>query len=810
MIEYTLKFNEIDMNDVNKVGGKNAALGEMFQKLTSKGINIPDGFATTSQAYWNFLDENNIRHELESILNDLDLQEFSNLHEIGEKCRQAILNAKIPQDIQNNIRKAYEDLNSKYKELIQVAVRSSATAEDLPTASFAGQQETFLNIKGEDQLIDACKKCYASLFTDRAIKYREDNNFEHMKVALSIGVQKMVRSDKACSGVGFTIDTETGFEKVIFLTGSWGLGENVVQGTVNPDEYYIFKPSLKMGKKAILSKKIGTKAKTMIYADDSNQKDSKAGITTINTETPEDKRKTYILLDAEIETLSRWAMIIEEHYKHPMDIEWAKDGISGELFIVQARPETVYSAKLQQYKVHTYKLKEKSSILAEGRSIGSKIAAGKARVLRSPEESDKLQSGEVLIADMTNPDWDPILKRASAIVTNKGGRTSHAAIVAREMGAVAVVGTGNATEKIKDGQEITVSCAEGENGIVYEGILHWEEQEIDTKNIKTPKTQTMLILADPDQAFGLSFLPNNGVGLMRLEFVINNAIQIHPMALIKFDELKDQQARKLIEEMTYLYPNKEDYFVDKLSQGVATIAAAFYPNDVIVRMSDFKTNEYANLIGGQEFEPHEENPMIGFRGASRYYNPQYREGFRLECKAMTTVREVMGLTNVKLMIPFCRTPDEGRKVIEVMEEFDLKRGENGLEIYVMAEIPSNCIQVAEFAEIFDGFSIGSNDLTQLSLGVDRDSSIVNELFNEENMTTKHLISMVIEGAHQSRRKVGLCGQAPSDYPEFAQFLVMQNIDSISFNPDALIKGLDNINVAEKKRKGSKMTIKLKE
>lgn len=794
MGQYTVNFNEIDMNSVNIVGGKNAALGEMIQNLMTKGINVPDGFATTSQAYWDFLDKNNIRGKLTYILDELDKKDFSNLHEIGTLCRMLILAADIPENIKNSIKESYRALNVKYNEPIQVAVRSSATAEDLPTASFAGQQETFLNIKGEDELIDACVKCYASLFTDRAIKYREDNDFEHMKVALSIGVQKMVRADKASAGVGFTIDTESGFEKVIFLTGSWGLGENVVQGNVNPDEFYVFKPSLKMNKKAIISKKLGSKGKTMIYADDLDL--SSPALTIVNTDTPQEMRERFVLDDKEIETLARWAMTIEEHYKRPMDIEWAKDGLTGELFIVQARPETVHTAKKDAYKVHTYNLKEKGKILAQGRSVGSKIAAGKARVLKSPEESDKLQAGEVLIADMTNPDWDPILKKASAIVTNKGGRTSHAAIVAREIGAVAVVGTGNATENIKDGQEVTVSCVEGENGIIYEGILNWEEQEIDTKQIKMPKTQVMLILGDPDQAFRLSHLPNNGVGLMRLEFVINNAIKIHPMALVKFNELQDQEAKRQIECLTKLYKNKEDYFVDQLSQAVATIAAAFYPNDVIVRMSDFKTNEYANLIGGHEFEPKEENPMLGFRGASRYYNPRYKEGFRLECRAMKVVREDMGLSNVKLMIPFCRTPDEGRKVVEVMEEFGLKRGENGLEIYVMAEIPSNVIQANQFAEIFDGFSIGSNDLTQLSLGVDRDSSIVNELFNEKNDTTKDLVSMAIDKAKENHKKIGLCGQAPSDYPEFAQFLVEHNIDSISFNPDALIQGIENINEAE--------------
>ncbi|HBG48779.1 MAG TPA: phosphoenolpyruvate synthase, partial [Cyanobacteria bacterium UBA9971] len=619
MTDYIKTFSEININDINIVGGKNASLGEMFQKLTPKGVNIPDGFAVTSQAYWKLLEVNRIYDTLKNLFKKLDTKNYSNLSEIGKQARQLILDAEIPAEIQDEIVEYYRDLEAKYDFKIQVAVRSSATAEDLPTASFAGQQETYLNIRNEEDLLDACKKCYASLFTDRAIKYREDNNFHHMKVALSIGIQKMVRSDKACSGVGFTIDTETGFEKVVFLTGSWGLGENVVQGTVNPDEFYIFKPALKRNKKSIISKKLGSKTKTMIYAEDTENQVVEAGKYIINIDTPEGKRKQFIINDDEIEKIAKWSMIIEEHYKRPMDIEWAKDGLTNELFIVQARSETIFSGKKEPFKICEYKLKKRGKILAMGKSVGSKIAAGKARVLSSPEESYKLQEGEILIASITTPDWDPILKKASAIVTDKGGRTSHAAIVAREVGAVAVVGTGNATQIIQDGQEITVSCLEGENGIIYDGILEWDEEEINTKKIRMPKTMPMLILGDPDQAFKLSFLPNRGVGLMRLEFVISNAIKIHPMALVKFNSLQDLKAKAEIEELTYLYEDKEEYFVDQLSQAVAMIAAAFYPNDVIVRMSDFKTNEYANLIGGKEFEPLEENPMLGFRGASRYY-----------------------------------------------------------------------------------------------------------------------------------------------------------------------------------------------
>ena len=800
MTDYIKTFSEIDINDINIVGGKNASLGEMFQKLTPKGVNIPDGFAVTSQAYWKLLEVNRLYDPLKNLFRTLDTKNFSNLSEVGKQARQLILDSEIPAEIQDEIVEYYRDLEAKYDFKIQVAVRSSATAEDLPTASFAGQQETYLNIRNEEDLIDACKKCYASLFTDRAIKYREDNNFHHMKVALSIGIQKMVRSDKACSGVGFTIDTETGFEKVVFLTGSWGLGENVVQGTVNPDEFYIFKPALKRNKKSIISKKLGSKSKTMIYAEDIENHVIEADKLVINVDTPDEKRKQFIMNDEEIEKIAKWSMIIEEHYRRPMDIEWAKDGLTSELFIVQARSETVFSSKKEPFKIYDYKLKKRSKILAMGKSVGSKIAAGRARVLSSPEEAYKLQKGEILVASITTPDWDPILKKASAIVTDKGGRTSHAAIVAREVGAVAIVGTGNATQVIQDGQEITVSCLEGENGIIYDGILDWDEEEINTKKIKMPKTMPMLILGDPDQAFKLSFLPNKGVGLMRLEFVISNAIKIHPMALVKFNKLEDLEAKAEIEEITYLYEDKEEYFVDQLSQAVAMIAAAFYPNDVIVRMSDFKTNEYANLIGGKEFEPLEENPMLGFRGASRYYNIRYKEGFALECKAMKRVREDMGLDNVKLMIPFCRTIEEGKKVLNIMETYGLKRGENHLEVYVMIEIPSNVILAEEFAKIFDGFSIGSNDLTQLTLGIDRDSSIINKLFNEQDEAVKILISQAIKKAKTAGIKIGLCGQAPSDYPAFAEFLVKEGIDSISFNSDALIRGIGNMNEAEAKLK----------
>lgn len=793
---FTIDFSKISLKDLPIVGGKNSSLGEMFQNLSEKGIKVPDGFATTSEAYWHFLDSNNLRQQISEALSKLDTNEFSNLNFIGTQIRESILKANIPNEIQEAIKKSYINLIKKYNEPIQVAIRSSATAEDLPNASFAGQQESYLNIREEEELLKYCLKCYASLFTDRAIKYRIDNGFEHMKVALSIGVQKMVRSDKSCSGVCFTLDPETGFDKIILVTGSWGLGENVVQGNVNPDEFNVFKPSLKNKKQSIISKKLGEKALTMIYAEDSSEKIiSLEKVTTVNIETPQELREKFILDNSEVEKLARWAQIIEAHYNEPMDIEWAKDAIDQEIYIVQARPETVHGKNRNHFKIESYTLKEKGKVLLKGKNIGEKIASGKARILHSPKDIDQFQKGEVLVTEITTPDWDPILKKASAIVTNKGGRTSHAAIVARETGTVAVVGTGNATEVIKEGQEITVSCAEG-NGIVYDGSLKLDIETIDTEKIKLPKTDVMLILADPEQAFKLSFLPNMGVGLMRLEFVINNAIQIHPMALVKFDTLKDLEAKEQISKLTHNYQNKEEYFVDKLSQAVATIAAAFHPKDVIVRMSDFKSNEYANLIGGHEFEPNEANPMIGFRGASRYYNPRYKEGFRLECMAMKKVRDEMGLTNVKLMIPFCRTIEEGKKVISVMEEFGLKKNDNGLEIYVMVEIPSNVIQAEEFAELFDGFSIGSNDLTQLALGIDRDSEILSDSFDENNVAVKMLISSVIKSALKTKTKIGFCGQAPSDNPEYAKFLVQNGINSIAFNPDALIKGIKNINQAE--------------
>ncbi len=785
---YTLPFSLISKNDVATVGGKNASLGEMYNNLTQKGILIPEGFATTAVAFKLFLHENNLEHHLHNLLSSLDTKDFTNLHAIGQEARQLMLEATMPDSVLKEINEAYWSLCKKYEFTVSVAVRSSATAEDLPTASFAGQHDSYLNIQGEDEVVRAVQRCFASLYNDRAIKYRHDNGFEHDKVLLSAGVQLMVRSDLACAGISFTLEPESGFRDVVYVSGCWGLGENIVQGAVNPDEFIVFKPTLRAGKKAVVSKKLGTKTKTMLCAEDEKSR-------LINTDTPEEKRIQFVLSDEEIEQIAKWSVMIEEHYGCPMDIEWAKDGNTGTIYIVQARPETVHSRK-DPYGTREYALQTKGTVLLQGNAVGSKISSGIARIIHSPQEADRLQKGDVLVTEITNPDWDPLMKKASAIVTNKGGRTSHAAIVAREMGTVAVVGAIGATEKIQDGEQVTVSCAQGKTGVVYKGKLNWQETETNFRNVVMPGTAPMLILGDPDKAFKYSFYPNLGIGLMRLEFIINNAIQIHPMALVKFNELKDEEAKRKIEELTHHYPNKEEYFVDKLAQAVATLAAAFYPKDVIVRMSDFKTNEYANLIGGKEFEPKEENPMIGFRGASRYYNERYREGFRLECEAMKKVRDEMGLLNVKLMIPFCRTVDEGKKVVTLMEQHGLKRGKDELEIYVMAEIPSNVILAKEFAEVFDGFSIGSNDLTQLTLGLDRDSAIISDLFDENNQAVKTMIANVIHDAHAAGSKIGLCGQAPSDSPDFAKFLVEHGIDSISYNPDALLKGIENMLKAE--------------
>ncbi len=786
MSTYIKQLQEVSMQDVAAVGGKNASLGEMLSQLARKGINVPDGFATTATAFRQFLQHNNLNEPLDALMRQLDHQQYTNLKETGAKARALLQEAELQPDLREEIVRTYHAFSGS-KDLT-VAVRSSATAEDLPEASFAGQHESFLNVTGEQALLEAVHQCFVSLYTDRAIKYREDNGFRHNEVALSAGIQRMVRAGTGCAGVAFTLEPESGFKGVIHLSGAWGLGENVVQGTVTPDEFIIFKETLRKGKKAIIQKTLGEKAKTMVYGDTGG---------TVNIDTPLDKRHQYVLTDAEITTLANWALLIEDHYGKPMDIEWAKDGDTGGLFIVQARPETVHSSK-NAYQVTEFKLLEKGDRLTTGEAIGRKIATGIARILHSPKEADRLKPGEIVVTGITSPDWDPILKHAGAIITDKGGRTSHASIVARELGVPAIVGCSDATQKIQDGDLITVSCAEGKTGFVYKGKLRYEETSVDFSKVSMPVfIDVMMILGDPEKAFQLSFYPSKGVGLMRMEFIIAHAIKVHPMALVKFDTLQDAAAKQAIEALTFQYPDKRDYFTDKLSQGIATIAAAFYPREVIVRMSDFKTNEYANLLGGKEFEPEEENPMLGFRGASRYYNERYREGFELECKAIRIVREAMELTNVNVMIPFCRTIAEGEKVLKVMEECGLVRGRKGLKVLVMAEIPSNVLLADEFARIFDGFSIGSNDLTQLTLGVDRDSAIVSDLFNEQDKAAKKMFSMVIREAKKRGVHIGLCGQAPSDFPAFTQFLAEQSIDSISFNPDALVKGIENINQAEK-------------
>ena len=780
---YIKRFNQIGVSDIAEVGGKNSSLGEMYSNLSAHGILVPNGFAVTAFAFKHFIEHNKLDGVHAKLLSKLNRDTFKNLSEIGLEARKVILESRIPEDLADAILGAYKNLSAAQAE---VAIRSSATAEDLPDASFAGQHESYLNIKGEKAVLDAVKRCYASLYTDRAIKYREDKGFEHSKVLLSVGVQLMIRSDKACSGIGFTLEPESGFRNVIHLAGVWGLGENIVQGQVIPDEFLLFKPALQNKKKAILQKNLGSKSKMMIYSGVG------ADQPTLNLDTPPELKSKFVLTDDEITQLGNWALIIEDHYQKPMDIEWAKDGETNLLYILQARPETVHS-RTRPTSITEYTLQERGEVLSTGEAIGNKIAAGRAKILSSPEEGYKLEPGDILITGGTSPDWDPILKRVSAIVTDKGGRTSHASIVARELGVPAIVGTEDATAKIKDGEVITVSCAEGKTGMVYKNQLKWKEILRDFSHIILPDlTKVMMILGEPEKAFQLAAYPNAGVGLMRIEFIITHYIQIHPMALVKFNELSDKTAAAKIEELTVNYSNKEQFFIDKLAEGVSTIAAAFYPKEVIVRMSDLKTNEYSNLIGGKEFEPVEENPMLGFRGAARYYNERYKEAFRLECEAMKVVRNDMGLENVKLMIPFCRTPEEGRKVVDLMASYGLRQGENDLKIYVMAEIPSNVLLAEEFGKIFDGFSIGSNDLTQLTLGIDRDSSIIEYLFDEENPASKAMIKMMIEKAGIMNKNIGICGQAPSDSPAFAEFLVENGIDSISFNPDALLTGIENI------------------
>jgi pyruvate,water dikinase len=795
--EFVLWFRDLSIEDVPVVGGKNASLGEMYRELTRKGIRIPNGFATTAHAYQYLLKHSGIEKEMRALLEGLDVKNVKQLAERGRKIRELIRRAEFPEDLKEAIFKAYRQLSREYRSSeVDVAVRSSATAEDLPEASFAGQQETYLNIVGEHALLDACRNCFASLFTNRAIAYRAEKGFDHFKVYLSIGIQKMVRSDLASAGVMFTLDTETGFPHVCFITSSYGLGENVVQGAVNPDEFYVFKPTLKQGYKPIMQRVLGEKSVKMIYSTEGTRP-------TKNIPALPEERRKFSLTDNEVLQLAKWGVIIEDHYsqkKHkwtPMDIEWAKDGQSGKLFIVQARPETVQSQKSKTI-LEEYILKEKGKVLAVGKSVGNKIGQGTAQVIKDVKEISHFRPGDVLVTEMTDPDWVPIMRMAKAIVTNKGGRTCHAAIVSRELGIPCVVGTLDGTEKIRGGQKITVSCAEGEEGKVYEGLLKYDVQKLDLKQMPKTKTKIMMNVGNPEEAFELSFIPNQGVGLARMEFIINEYIKIHPMALLKFDTLTDEQAKKKIVDLTYGYKNKPYFFVDKLAQGIAMITAAFYPNDVIVRLSDFKTNEYANLIGGAGFEPKEENPMIGWRGASRYYKPGYRDAFALECKAIKKVRDEFGLTNLKVMVPFCRTVEEGKKVVEEMRKNGLKKGKNGLQVYVMCEIPSNVVLADEFSKVFDGFSIGSNDLTQLTLGLDRDSAIVSDLFDERNEAVKRMVEYAIRTVKANHRKIGICGDAPSTHSDFAQFLVQCGIDSISLSPDAVVKTTLKIAEMEKK------------
>ena len=794
-----LDFDCIGIEDVGLVGGKNASLGEMLQALKKKKVLVPDGFAITAEAYRHMLRASKADEKIKTALKGLNPLDTKALEKAGSLARQAILESPIPKDLEESIRSAYTRLCEKYKTKdLDVAVRSSATAEDLPTASFAGQQETFLNIRTEKGLLEACKRCFASLFTNRAIAYRCENHIDHFTTYLSVGVQKMIRSDLGSSGVIFTLDTETGFSNHIFITASLGLGEAIVQGAVDPDEFFVFKPTLKQGYRPIINKVLGQKECKIIYSDDKKDPVKKV-------DTTKQERASFCISDDDALKLSKWAVIIEEHYSQkngkwtPFDIEWAKDGITGQLYIVQARPETVQSKK-DVHNIENFKLKQKGKVLTSGKSVGTKIGQGKARVLKDIKDMSQFQKGEVLITEMTNPDWVPIMRIASAIITNRGGRTSHAAIVSRELGLPCIVGTGNATEAIKTGQDITADCTQGEHGVIYEGLLPFTIEKINTLKTPSPKTKIMVNVGCPDDALSLSFLPSEGVGLAREEFIISEYIRIHPMALIEFEKVKDPSIRKKIEELTNGYSDKKEFFIDKLAMGIAQIASAFYPRDVILRFSDFKTNEYYNLIGGSYFEPKEENPMIGWRGASRYYKEGYEKGFSLECLAVKRVRMQFGLKNLKVMIPVCRTPDEGKKVLQTMKKNGLEKGKDGLEVYVMCELPSNVILAEEFCDIFDGFSIGSNDLTQMVLAVDRDSELVADIYDERSDAVKKMIAHVIKVAKKRKKKIGICGEAPSTYPEFAKFLVDCGIDSISASPSSLLKVRKTVADHEKKKK----------
>ena len=787
-------FDEVGAGDVALVGGKNASLGEMIRNLREKDVNVPFGFAITAEAYRHVIEEAGIREEIRDTLSDLDTHDMDNLSTRGSKLRALINDAGCPADLEEEIRLAYREMEKRYGAGVDVAVRSSATAEDLPTASFAGQQETYLNVMGEGKLLKKVMECFASLFTNRAISYRVDKGFDHLGVYLSVGVQKMARSDLASSGVMFSIDTESGFKDAVFITGAYGLGENVVQGTINPDQFYVFKPTLKEGFRPIVEKKLGAKRKKLVYKD--------KGTGTKQQNVTKEERNRFMLSDDEVLTLARWACIIEDHYGGPMDIEWAKDGITNELFIVQARPETVHSQK--DFAIsETYVLEEEGTLLAQGEAVGHKIGYGEVNIIENPKDIQKFKPGQVLVTHMTDPDWEPIMKIAAAIVTNRGGRTCHAAIISRELGTPCVIGTDNGTKALKGVKDATVDCSEG-IGRIYEGKLKYRVDKLALDSLPRPRTRIMMNAGVPENAFAQGQIPNDGVGLAREEFIINSYIGIHPQALIEYEKLKRMAVEdkkiarviKAIDERSASYEDKVQFFIDNLAMGIGKIGAGFYPNDVIVRFSDFKTNEYANLIGGYLYEPEESNPMIGWRGASRYYDDKFRPAFGLECEAIKKVREEMGLTNVKVMVPFCRTPEEGKRVIETMASFGLKQGEKGLEVYVMCEVPSNVVLADEFAKVFDGFSIGSNDLTQLTLGLDRDSALVARLFDERSEAVKRLVKQVINvaHAHEPRRKIGICGQAPSDFPEFAEFLVECGIDSISLNADAIIS--TRLHVAE--------------
>lgn len=803
-MKYIKFFKELNNRDVPVVGGKNASIGEMFQELVPMGIKVPNGFAITSDAYWYLLDSAGIRDKIRSLLEDIDVTEIDVLKVRSKKIRDLIFGTPLPADLREEILEAYRILSQEYHmEQADVAVRSSATAEDLPDASFAGQQDTYLSVQGHQELIHYVKSCFASLFTDRAVSYRASRGFDHFKVALSVGVQKMVRSDKGSAGVMFSIDTETGFKDAVFITSSWGLGENVVGGTVNPDEFYVFKPTLAQGKRPIIKRQLGHKHLKMVYAAPGSDHPTK------NIQTTEEEFNQFSISDEEILTLARYAMIIEKHYSEeageyrPMDMEWAKDGISGELFIVQARPETVQSQKMKRggnrlEKYHFVNEDSKREVIITGKAIGGKIGHGKVRVIENIVNMSEIKEGEILVTDNTDPDWEPAMKKAAAVITNRGGRTCHAAIVAREIGVPAIVGAIGSTEKLETGMEVTVSCAEGEEGYVYAGIHEFDVDVVDLSNMEQPKTKIYMNVGNPEKAFGFAQIPNNGVGLARMEFIINNYIKAHPLALVDMQNgKKDVPDVEAIRAIMAGYENPKDFFTKKIAEGVGMIASAFYPDPVVVRTSDFKSNEYRRMIGGSAYEPHEENPMIGYRGASRYYSEQYRPAFEWECQALASVRSEMGLTNMKVMIPFLRSPEEGKKVLEIMRRNGLVSGQDGLEIYVMCELPVNVILADEFLQMFDGFSIGSNDLTQLTLGVDRDGELVSHVFDERNPALLKMFSQAISAAKKAGKYCGICGQAPSDYPEIAEFLVREGISSISLNPDSVISTWEKIVKLEK-------------